>query len=53
MRGLQEAMIHGTTRGIWLMNAVPPLSFAQAVVTMFELAEEHGDTNLNTDSTRI
>ena len=30
-----------------------PLSFAEAVVTMFELAEEHSCTNLNTDYTWI
>ena len=30
-----------------------PLSYAEAVVTMFELAEEHRCANLNTDSTRI
>ena len=30
-----------------------PLSYAEAVVTMFALAEEYSGTNLNTDSTRI
>lgn len=30
-----------------------PLSYAEAVVTMFALAEEYRDTNVNADSTWI